>query len=305
MSAAATGEAQRIALGTAQFGLDYGITNEGGKVTPDEADAILRLCSDAGVDTIDTAHLYGDSEEVLGRSLPGGAGFRIVTKTPKFGDMRSATEAGNLLRRALDESLRKLNRGSVDALLFHDADDLLGPLGGPLWDVAEGLKRNGSAGKLGVSVYDAWQIDELVDRLPLEVVQVPYNALDQRLVRGGQLAKLAGRGIEIHARSIFLQGLLLQAPERIPEQLSPLRSAIADMGERFRARGLSQLEGLLAVAFRRSEISRFVVGVTSRAEMRAILAAAEAARGAKEPVDLPAYDDVDARFLNPANWAEA
>lgn len=294
--------ARRIGLGTAQFGLDYGITNSRGRVPEEEVRAILDLAAEASMDLVDTAHLYGGSERVLGRCLPEPTPLRLVTKTVKLG--ASATPAAEMLA-GFEESLRRLERSAVYGLLFHDPADLLGADGPELWSCAEQLKTEGEIARIGVSIYEADEADRALDLFPLDLVQLPWNPLDRRLIEGGQLERLAATGVEIHARSLFLQGLLLEPVEDVPERFGPVRGAIAEMTEAFGAAGLSRLEGVLTLAFQRPEIDRFVCGVTSAAELQAIVLAAEKADAVKGAFSFTSSEALDPIYLNPARWPDS
>ena len=178
--------ARRLILGTAQFGLSYGISNDSGRVGRDEVAAILSLASAAGVAGLDTAAAYGDSEEVLG-SMAASRPFAITTKTlPVRASTLSRADVGRV-EEAFRRSLRLLNRPAVDALLVHDADDLLVDGGERLWESLERFRREGVAGRIGVSVYDGAQIAAVTAKYPIDVVQLPINALDQRLLADGSL----------------------------------------------------------------------------------------------------------------------
>jgi aryl-alcohol dehydrogenase-like predicted oxidoreductase len=290
----------RIGLGTVQFGLDYGITNRAGRVSAEEAGAILALASARGIDTIDTARTYGDAERVVSDRWPSGACFRIVTKPGEFSRATDGPSAVALLRSNFERSLATLGRADVHGLLVHHTGDLLGPFGSDLWDAMEDLKASGCVSRIGASVYDPEQIDRILDLYPIDIVQLPFNALDRRLVDGGQLERLARVGVEIHARSVFLQGVLLN--EDLPAGLEPLRAPIGQLDRAFAELGLSRLEGVLAAALARTEISRFIVGVTSAAELGAILDAEEKIGGMA--LQLPASSEIDPRYLSPARWTE-
>jgi aryl-alcohol dehydrogenase-like predicted oxidoreductase len=296
--------AQRIGLGTAQFGLDYGITNPGGRVAEGDVRVILADCAAAGIDTLDTASLYGESEAAIGRTLEMGADFRIVTKTPKFTNTRSPVDAICALNSAFEASLHKLQRVSVHALLLHDVSDLLGPFGGALWEAMEALKASGRVTKIGVSIYEGAEIENALLSYPIDIVQLPWNPIDSRLIASGTLANLAAKGLEIHARSLFLQGLLLQQPAAIPKRFGPVREAVEDLDVRFRKQGVSRLEGILAAAFARPEISRFICGVTNRVELDAIVVAAQTAHMIKGSNPIPTYRGFDPRYLDPRRWPD-
>jgi len=294
--------AARIGLGTAQLGLDYGVTNSAGRASEAEARAILGVAAASGMDLIDTAHLYGDSEAVLGRCAPAPA-LRIVTKTPKFAGLAPA-EAASALRAAFTRSLRLLGRDSVYGLLLHDPADLAGASGPALWEALTSLKEEGLVQKIGVSVYEGAEIDALLARYPLGLVQLPWNPLDHRLEEAGQLARLAEAGVEVHARSLFLQGLLLQEPGAIAPRFAPIRGSVETLRAASEAQGLTVLEGVLALSFARREIGRFICGVAAAGELRAIVNAAGKAQEAAHRVRLPAMAPLDPVYLNPARWSE-
>jgi aryl-alcohol dehydrogenase-like predicted oxidoreductase len=293
-----------IGLGTAQFGLDYGITNRSGRVSEDELQVILAHAAAAGIEVLDTAPAYGTSEELLGRHAPDGTSFRIVTKTPKFAAALSGEQAVDWLRNSFERSLEHLRRGTVHGLLFHDADDLLGPFGDRLWQAMEELAAVGQVTRIGVSVYDGAQIDSALDRYPIGIVQLPWNPVDHRLVSGGQLGRLAAQGVEVHARSLFLQGLLLEEPSCIPARFAQLGAAAARMRSAFDAAGLTLLEGIMTVALRRTEIHRLICGVTTVRELEDIVCAAKKAVTLETPLDFTPPQNLDLRLLNPARWNE-
>lgn len=293
----------RLALGTAQFGSDYGITNRAGQVGADEAGRILSLAREAGIDCIDTARLYGDSEEVIGGHHEIASDLRVITKTPTFGSIRDPADARATLTQAFEASLQALRRERIYGLLIHDARDLLGPLGPQLWSALEALKANGRVEKIGVSVYGGEAIDAVLSRYPIAIIQLPFNAFDRRLVAGGQLEALSRAEVEVHARSIFLQGLLLMPADNLPAKFAGLSPGLEKLDKLFAREGLNRLEGLLSVALGRSEISRLVVGVTSAEELQAIVLAAERAKLAAQ-INQADLRHVDPRFLDPSRWPE-
>lgn len=294
--------ASALVLGTVQFGLDYGITNAQGRVPRDEVEAILAFAGRSGVRQLDTAALYGDSELVLGE-LAAAARFEIVTKTVKMSACRSASEAADALERGFDASLARLRTGSVDALLLHDVNDALGPHGDAVVKRLDALKADGRVRRVGASVYEGGEIDRLLARAQPDVVQLPINAVDRRLDAGGQLERLAARGVEVHARSAFLQGLLLQPPEAIADRFAPLRAAVRTLRARFAAEGLTVMEGLLASVAARPQIHRIVVGATSSREFAEIVCSAENVRMKAPSLDISEAAINDHRLLNPALWA--
>ncbi len=289
-------------MGTAQFGMPYGITNSAGQVPERGVGRILSLAADAGISFIDTASLYGASEAVLGRTLPVDHGFSIITKTPRFDPSHGPdqTKAGFL--RAFERSLSDLRQPTLYGLLAQDADNLLGPCGDVLWRQMAALKSSGQIEKIGASVYHGAQIDGLLRRFDLDIVQIPINVLDRRLIEGGQIARLASRRVEIHARSVFLQGLLLSDPNKIDPRFGMLRQHIAGLHRAFAEAGISLLEGTLHAVLEISEIAVVTVGATSAAELREIIEAYRRTAWPMPSISLKEWALDDINILDPSRW---
>jgi aryl-alcohol dehydrogenase-like predicted oxidoreductase len=297
---AADGESarMRLGLGTAQFGLDYGIANKRGKAVLDEVRDIIVAAGENGLRVIDTAPAYGDSEAVLGQSLPRRHEFRIVTKTPIFGTAAISPADADRLRQTFEASLSRLDQKAVYGLLGHHADDLLAPGGERLMEAMTAIKKSGRVHKVGVSVYTSGQIDAILARYDIDLIQLPVNLFDQRLVRDGHLRKLKTRGIEIHARSVYLQGLLLLAPEDIPEPLATARPYIARLREDARREGQSLPEAALGFIKSIAEIDCAIIGVDSRGQLLENLKAFAVGTS----LDFARYAVADEQILNPSLW---
>lgn len=234
----------KLGLGAVQFGLDYGVTNTAGKTPAAEVRAILAAATAHGVTTLDTAALYGDSESVLGQQLTRPHNFRIVSKTLHLDAHLPLVEALNVVRTGVRDSLQKLGETKLYALLVHRIDDLLGPAGEALFDELLALREQGLVEKIGASVYAPNEVAELLQRFAIDIVQLPINVLDQRMLESGMLAELRKRHIEIHARSAFLQGVLLDEKNR-PAHLVALQPMLTAFSARLRELGVSPLAGTL------------------------------------------------------------
>jgi aryl-alcohol dehydrogenase-like predicted oxidoreductase len=292
----------KLGLGAVQFGLAYGVSNSAGRTPRHEVGKILALAASIGIGVVDTAAGYGDSEAALGQAGVGGTRLRVVTKTPAFGAAPVTLDDADQLERALHASLARLQVDSVYGLLVHRADDLAGPGGELLMARMAALKAAGLVEKIGVSVYHAGQIDALLAHHDIDLIQLPFSLLDQRLLHSGHLAALKLRGVEIHARSIFLQGLLLMAPDALPPFFAPLRGHLQACHERCEALGASPLEAALAWTDSVDEIDIALCGVNDSAQLRQISAAAGKAVALGDGAGFAVREEA---FLNPANWERA
>lgn len=282
----------KIALGTAQLGFEYGIANTAGRVSRDEAARILDAAERGGVRLLDTAPAYGDSEEVLG-ALGAAGRFAIVTKTARLG----ATGAAGV-EAAFERSLERLRTDSVHALLVHAASDLAGARGRDLAERLVRLRETGRVKRIGVSVYSAAELARALAGLDADVVQVPVNVFDQRLVTDGTLDRLKARGLEIHARSAFLQGVLLTDTARLPAYFDPIRGRLAAWRTFCATHGVTPLQAALGFLAGIDAIDHVVCGVDSVAQLEEILRAGAPLSGAD--FRALALDDPD--FVDPSRW---
>jgi glutamate-1-semialdehyde 2,1-aminomutase len=294
-----------IGLGTVQFGVHYGVTNFRGKTPFNEVVRILRAAAESGVGWLDTGSMYGDSEEVLGRALRFvGGEFRIVTKTPRFPEAKVTDANADHLEECFHDSLRKLQRPSVEGLLLHNPEDLFKPGWKKLWQRMRALKAHGLVRKIGASVYDPEQTRNLPGDLHPDIIQLPLNFLDQRFLRSGELKRLRSLGVETHVRSIFLQGLLLLDPARLPSHFQSVRAHLLKIQDALRKASFEPLEAPFAWAERAADIDVLVVGVTTLKECHDTLAAAARRReGAQRwNIDTESWNCGDVRITNPTFW---
>ena len=287
----------RLALGTAQFGLHYGVANSQGQTPLAEVEQILSVARKAGLDTLDTAIAYGESEQILGRV--GLDPWRVFTKlpaVPALPDHKASVE--DWLAEMIAGSLARLRLDRLEGLLLHRPHDLLGPAGPRLFECLQTQKQRGLIGKIGVSVYGPDELTSLCERYSLDIVQIPYNPLDRRLVESGWLQRLKQTGAEIHVRSVFLQGLLLMPPAGRPAYFNRWQ-ALWDCWDTWLADNhLSPLAACLRFALSESAIDRVIVGIDSLQHFQQVLAAAEGPMPSL-PSDL-CSDDPD--LINPSRW---
>jgi aryl-alcohol dehydrogenase-like predicted oxidoreductase len=250
-----------------QFGTDYGVSNAAGQVSVREVKAILGYAHATGIRVLDTAASYGTAEEALGTALAPDQDFAIVTKALPLS--HGLEEIEKRARRSLD----LLRRRSADAILIHAAGDLAGPEGPRLWALVQRLRDEGLYRRIGISAYLGDGPLELARRYRPDLIQLPVSILDQRLLHSGELALLKQLGIEIHVRSIFLQGLLLMDPRQLPARLAHAGPALAATKARIREAGLRPIEAAVGFVLAQDDIDIAVVGVTSQDELAQIVAA--------------------------------
>ncbi len=194
----------KIAIGTAQFGMKYGINNDFGKVSEFDVKKILNHSINNGIDTIDTAIAYGDSENVLG--MTGVSDFKVISKLPKIPD---ENKINDLMHKMVNESLTRLNIQSLYALMLHAPHQILDKNGEEIISALQNLKQKGLINKIGISIYSVKELGPLLDIFKFDIIQCPFNLVDRSLDETGWLKKLKKLDIEVHTRSSFLQGLLV------------------------------------------------------------------------------------------------
>ena len=256
----------QLCLGTVQFGLPYGITNQNGQVAEAEVCKILNHAAASHIELLDTAQAYGTAENVLARCWPTNAPRRLISKLPKGLPPESWEQT-------LMKSLQRLQVSKLDCYLVHCAADLVAMDGGALLDWLEGLRERGIVDRIGVSIYEGSDLDGLpLERLQL--VQLPLSVYNQQLVRDGTIDRLLEKGIAIHARSVFLQGLLLQSSQNWPNHLSiAFRSHHAHWLKHLDEKDMSPIVAALGFVSSFKAVEAVLIGVDSKSELVQILQA--------------------------------
>lgn len=286
-------EINKIALGTVQFGLNYGISNISGQVKPDQVKEMLAVCRRHQVYMLDTAAAYGKSEEVLGLCLPACAGnFKLISKLP--------TLNGQNVRDIFFKSLEKLGVQNLYGYLIHDyASFTQRP---EIYQEVLNLQAEGYIQKVGFSVYHPAQLENLfLKNVPLQLIQIPFNVFDQRFAP--LLGELIKREIEIHVRSVFLQGLFFKKTAELPIFFNPVKSQLEKLQQIAQVAAIPLPALLLAFAHSFAEISKIVIGVTSVAELETNLQYRDYLP--KVQMLLPSFKELmvdDENMILPYNW---
>jgi aryl-alcohol dehydrogenase-like predicted oxidoreductase len=289
----------RLGLGTAQFGSDYGISHFRGRPTREEVKIILEEAARFEIDLIDTAAAYGDAEEILGDCLPINKKFKVVTKLMPLNRCSNPGNVSGWIHKSINASLQNLQMKSVFGLLVHHTADLLGPHGDDVYSELLKLKKDGLVDRIGLSAYSGEQIDTILDRYKIDLIQIPLNVFDQRLIVGGQLQRLQNSSVEIHVRSIFLQGLLLMRPSDLPPNLFSLRPALLSWREELKSLNLTPAQG--AFAFAKSlNVDAIIIGVQNIEQLNKNNLDFTFSQG--KLVNFCNYAVNDNMIIDPSNW---
>lgn len=256
-----------LCLGTAQFGLAYGITNTQGQVTEQAVSQLLVQAKNKGIKLIDTAQAYGEAESVLGRQLPTSHNFKLISKLPKQHQQEFNAHDVDEWQLAYLKSCKRLRVKHLDSLLLHAPADLKKPGGHHLEEWLLNLRSQGLVKRIGTSIYAEEELEGVNPEL-LDLVQLPLSLFDQRLLQSGTVAKLRQQGTAVHARSLFLQGLLLtpadQWPDWINASVKTHQRNLEALGEK---RGCLLLDLALAFAKEQKDLEAVVVGVCNVEEL--------------------------------------
>jgi len=284
----------KLALGTAQFGLDYGVSNTQGQVCPSEVNTILTLAKQENINMLDTASAYGDSENVLGKTGLAKQ-FNVISKIPPLNDNDIDVE------QYVKISLQQLNIEKLAAVLFHHVDDIISsPFAQERFNALIKIKEQEKATKIGISVYTPEQLEFCIKHYPIDIVQLPMNCIDQRFINTKWLNKLADKNIEIHCRSIFLQGLLLMEPESLPSYFTPFKNYFQRFSDTAEQLKVSQLSLALAIGTQHKSIEKIVVGCCSAKQLSEIIRAYTTAKEINE--DLSSLVCENENLIIPSNW---
>ncbi|MCA2882674.1 MAG: aldo/keto reductase [Microcystis sp. M046S1] len=282
-----------LALGTAQFGMPYGVANQQGKISFASATEILRYAHLAGVDTLDTAIAYGDSEQCLGSI--GVKSWKVISKLPEMPE--STLDILNWVRQTVYASLNRLQVPKLYGLLLHHPEQLLSIEGIELYKALVIIKQEGLVDKIGISIYSPNELDPLLSQFEFDLVQCPCNILDRNLVESGCLYHLKELGIEIHVRSIFLQGLLLLNLQERPDKFNRWQALWSQWDEWLTSSNISALDACLNYVLSFPEISKIVIGIDSLCQFKEILNIRE--------INLQVPDFLfrnDPDLIYPSNW---
>ncbi|BBN81098.1 oxidoreductase [Pseudoalteromonas sp. A25] len=287
----------KLALGTVQFGLNYGVTNSFGQVPKSEVKDILDYARHQGISMLDTAAAYGNSEEVLGQ-YDKLCNFAVVSKLPSLAN--SCEKIENIAK----QSLHRLANHRLYALLFHNADDLLNERADEHYEKALSLKEQGICQKIGVSVYSPEQLLQICERFTIDIVQVPLNCFDQRFAQPNCRQIYNKYNIEVHTRSLFLQGTLLSDISDLPSSFTPFHAAFEKFHRVCDQLSCHPMTLALSLIQNFDFIDKAVLGVCSKLQLEQVChhytKAQQLDNLTSEQLSELKFHDL--ALINPANW---
>jgi aryl-alcohol dehydrogenase-like predicted oxidoreductase len=285
----------RLALGTVQFGFSYGIANTNGQVPYKTAKEILYHAKSKGINTLDTAISYGESESYLGDI--GVEGWQVITKLPNIPD--ECTDIVTWVNNQVTKSLSRLKVKSISGLLLHQPDCLLTSNGEMIWESLQTLKKDRLVENIGFSIYDPNELDVIWNSFFPDIVQVPYNVLDRRLVDSGWLHRMSKAGVKVHVRSIFLQGLLLMNANNRPQKFERWFSVFDAWDSWLQEQELTALQGCLAFVMQDSSIDKIVIGIDNFQQFKEVLSSID-----NKVIQFPKFLNTDSiDLINPSYWS--
>ena len=285
----------RIVLGGAQLGLPYGILNGGETLSREEVARILDTAAGHGIDAIDTAIAYGQSESVIGETAQNR--FKIISKLPPIPS--DVSNVSQWVRTQVDASLSRLKCSSLDALLLHRSQDLTDAHGAELYAAISSLKVEKIIQRFGVSIYAPDELTGIIGTFDIDVVQAPLNVFDRRIL--GVIDQLTALNIEVHVRSVFLQGVLIAKNENRPQRFQPWSEHFARFDEWVLSTGLSAMACCLGFALQQTGVSKLVIGTTGPESLTEIMTSIPNMK-LEVPADLQSSSE---QLIDPRVWSVA
>ena len=280
----------KIALGTVQWGLDYGIANTSGMPSDEELKSIFLLAKKSGIFLFDTAVQYGDDEKKIGKFSFSKS--KIITKVGSF-------SKGNSLGYQLENSLKNLRRESIYGCLFHNIDELNNDKG--LWEELLEYKNESKIKKMGCSLYETTELLDLLEiGIVPDIVQVPYSILDRKFEPYFELLK--EKGVEIHTRSVFLQGLYFKPINELDLIYDNLKQSLKAIQLIGKENNFSTLELALCYVIQNKYIDYAVLGVETSQQLVQIINASKQKLSQKTTDSIKSIKLENQTMLNPVNW---
>ncbi len=283
----------KLALGTVQFGLDYGINNKKGKVPENEVEDILIFASQNGISVLDTSYDYGDSEKVLGEVIKkNNLKFKIISKL-HLGKIEDS-------KKIVDESLKRMNSKKIYGYMFHNFESFID--NPEVLEQLKELKNKGKIEKYGFSLYRPEEAEYLMKKnIEFDIIQIPYSILDQSF--SSLFKRLKERNIEIHVRSVFLQGLMFKKPDELEGTFAKIKKKIQRLNEISKNQNIPLAAICINFAVLNEDIDKVVIGVDSLQNLKENVESLKYKEKVKSIYnELLKLKEEDENIILPYNW---
>lgn len=288
---------EKIILGTVQFGLNYGINNVNEKPSETDIKNILDCAFNHNINLLDTAEAYGNAQEVIGIYHQNSSNkFNVITK---YSNSKSDLPT-NLIER-VKYNIKTLNVDQLYCYMFHSYTDFESYYPNFQNDIII-LKKQGLIQKFGVSVYTNKEIEELLKYDIIDVIQLPFNLLDNSKQRSSTLKKIKAKGIEIHTRSVFLQGLFFKDANTLSEKIQPIKNDLKTINNLAKINGIEIADLALNYVHTQDLIDKILIGVDNVDQLNKNL------KALNSPISSEILNKIDnlnvenKLLLNPSNW---
>ncbi|MBL4898828.1 MAG: aldo/keto reductase [Colwellia sp.] len=289
---------EKLILGTVQFGMDYGINNKNGRPDSAEIEKILDHAFESGIGMLDTAERYGNSQQSIGDYHRGrDCKFDLITKLD-FSSIKSEEE----LNQRVEGAINKLNVSGLYCCMFHTFSALESNYSNHE-SAFQKLITDKKVAKLGVSLHSNAEFEQALAYDIVSIIQLPFNLFDNENSRGNMLRKARDQGIEIHVRSVFLQGLFFKDPESISYKLQPFLKYLRLLGEIAKDCEMSINQLALSYVMMQEDIDKVLIGVDNQSQLIENIENADFDLPSDVIEEINTINMKDNELLNPANWS--
>jgi aryl-alcohol dehydrogenase-like predicted oxidoreductase len=286
-----------VILGTAQLGLDYGVSNKSGLMSANQALLLLDSAHNSGISVLDTAQAYGGSETLIGQHA--NSIFSVQTKVASFPLRESDWSAW--LELQITSSQLKLGNHNLNRVFFHDTRQLLGEHSALARDAVGKHLSHNSKIQFGASLYDPAEWNSLKTFEEISVYQVPYSVFDKRFENTGVIQEMNQMGKKVQARSIFLQGLLLMDLKEVPKYFDPWRTTLSEFHSFCKEAGILPVGTAAEFVLQNPSFDGVVVGFHTKMQLLEFIYQLSIARSST--LKFPTFGNLSLDILDPRNWS--
>ena len=289
----------KAVIGTASIGMNYGISNQNNKFSKRNSEKLLSYCIKNKLSYFETSGSYGYAEDLLIK-FSNKNNLKIIYKIPPIS---SETINDNDLSKIyinLNRTIKKFKKNSLKDLFLHSYSDLEKKGSEKLFNLLLNFKKNTQVQNIGVSLYDRNQVDSVLQNYDFDTIQIPFNILDNNFTKTNYLKKIKKRNIKIHARSIFLQGLLLMDPVKINPFFDKIKPNLLSFNRYASKRNISKSSLCFNFVNSIKEIDKLIIGINNISHIDEILKNLKLKKKYYRNINF--NKNIDEKYTNPNKW---